>query len=66
MMSFTYITDYIGSNITKICNLTGQITCNIMIMSNIIYYVTGYDETGSILFYIVAVDRMEAYLSAFT
>ena len=46
MMSFTYITDYIGSNITKICNLTGQIICNIIKISNIIYY--DYDESGSI------------------
>ena len=48
MMSFTYITDYIRKNITKTCNLTGQITCNIIKNSNIIHYVTDYEESGSI------------------
>ena len=47
MMSFTYITDYIRSNVTKVCNLTGQITCNIIKISNTIYYVINYNESGS-------------------
>ena len=47
-MSFTYIADYIRSYITKICNIVGQITCNIIKISNIIYYVNNYDESGSI------------------
>ena len=48
MMSFTYITYYIRSNITKICNLSGQITCNIIKNNTIIYYVIDYEESSSI------------------
>ena len=47
-MSFTYMTDYIRGNITQICNLTGQITCNIIKISNMIYYLT--DKSSSICF----------------
>ena len=47
-MSFIYITDYIRSNITQICNLTGKITCNIIKLINIIYYLTNYEESRSI------------------
>ena len=47
-MSFIYITDYIRSNITQICNLTGHITCNIIKLSNIIFYLTDYEENRSI------------------
>ena len=47
-MSFTYITDYIRSNITKVCNITSHITCNITKNCNIIYYLTDYEESRSI------------------
>ena len=57
MKRFTYITDYIGSNITKIYNFTGQITCNVIKISNIIYYVTDYNESSSIWF---VMDRKKA------